>query len=224
MEQALHFRPRRPWWASARIAFPAGVLLLAACATRPPAPALPPVAGDPTQHQQQRESALAAAPSWSLAGRVALSNGRDGGSGRIDWRQDGARYEVALSAPVTRQSWRLSGEPGRALLEGLGGGPRQGSDAAALLREATRWEIPVEALASWVRGVRADAGRFSAASLQFGEDGRLLRLEQGGWRIDYSDWRTVAGAPAELPHRLDAVRGDARVRLIVDRWQPDPRQ
>ncbi|HEX2082878.1 MAG TPA: lipoprotein insertase outer membrane protein LolB [Xanthomonadaceae bacterium] len=195
------------------------LLALAACATQPPRPALPAVAGDPAQHQQQREVALTAAPSWSLAGRVALSNGRDGGSGRLDWHQAGPRYEVALSAPVTRQSWRLSGSPGEALLEGLEGGPRQGSDATALLREATRWEIPVEALASWVRGVRADEARFGAARLQFGDDGRLSQLEQGGWRIDYTGWQSVAGMPVELPHRLNAVRGEARVRLIVDQWQ-----
>jgi outer membrane lipoprotein LolB len=194
-------------------------LLLAACASQPQRADLPPIAGDPQAHQQQREAALAMVPAWSLAGRVALSNGRDGGSGRLDWRQDGARYEVALSAPVTRQSWRLSGQPGSAMLEGLEGGPRQGADAEALLRDATRWEIPVDALASWIRGARADKARFGAASLRFGDDGRLSGLEQGGWRIDYGDWRPIPPAATELPHRLNAVRGEARVRLVVDTWQ-----
>ena len=193
--------------------------MLAACATRPPSPALPAIAGDPLLHQQQRETALAGTPSWSLTGRVALANGREGGSGRIEWIQDGPGYQVALSAPVTRQSWRLSGTPDHARLEGLDGGPREGGDAQALVREATRWEIPVEALASWVRGKRADEDRFGAVGQEFGEDGRLSRLVQSGWRIDYSDWRPVPGAPAELPHRLNAVRADAKVRLIVDQWQ-----
>lgn len=197
-----------------------GLLVLSGCATRAPAPTAAPVAGDPQLHQQQRETALAGMPDWALAGRVALSNGRDGGSGRIDWRQDGDRYEVSLSAPVTRQSWRLSGEPGRAVLDGLEGGPRQGTDAGALLRQATRWEIPVEALASWVRGQRADPARSGDATLVFGADGRLSRLGQAGWTIDYSDWRTPEGQVVELPNRLNAVRGDAKVRLIVDTWQP----
>ena len=195
-------------------------VLLAGCASQAPRATLPAITGDPQQHQQQREAALAAMPDWSLEGRVALSNGRDGGSGRIDWRQDGARYEVALSAPVTRQSWRLSGEPGQALLEGLDGGPRQGTDAQALLREATRWEIPVEALASWVRGARADQARFGPATLAFADDGRLARLEQGGWQIDYADWKPLAARAVELPHRINAMRGEAKVRLIVDQWQP----
>lgn len=204
----------------------AGAMLLAACAVQP---VRTPVTGDPGQHQAWRESMLAARTEWSLQGRVAVSNGRDGGSGRIDWRQRGARYEVALGAPVTRQSWRLSGEPGVARLEGIEGGPRTGSDATALLLEATRWEIPVEALASWVRGARAAAARHGPASMRYGADGRLAQLVQAGWSIDYSDWRPVPTAAAsgpvlELPHRLNAARGEATVRLIVDQWDEGPGQ
>lgn len=196
------------------------LLLLSACATQSPRTALPAISGDPEAHQQQRAAALAAVPGWSLEGRVALSNGREGGSGRIDWRQDGTRYEVELSAPVTRQSWRLAGAPGTTVtLEGLDGGPRQGQDAQALLLEATRWDIPVDALAGWVRGVAADPAHHGAATLAFGADGRLASLEQDGWRIAYADWRPATGIKAELPHRLDATRGRSRVRLVVDAWQ-----
>jgi outer membrane lipoprotein LolB len=211
---------------SRTVAIAACGVLLAACAVQPvrtPAP----VTGDPGQHQAWRESMLAARTQWSLQGRVAVSNGRDGGSGRIDWRQHGARYEVALSAPVTRQSWRLSGEPGTARLEGIEGGPRSGSDATALLLEATRWEIPVAALASWVRGARASVAQYGAANPRYGPDGRLAQLAQAGWTIDYADWRPVAPAASaapllELPHRLNATRGQATVRLIVDEWGEGP--
>lgn len=195
----------------------AALLLLAACAAQP-IRQLPPLdAAVAAAKQAQREAELASSGAWSLQGRVALSNGRDGGSGRIDWRQDGARFEVALSAPVTRQSWRLSGDAAGAQLEGLEGGTRSGPDATSLLFEATRWEIPVAALASWARGVRADDSH-GAATIRYGSDGRLARIEQGGWVIDYSDWRASAIPGIELPSRLNASRGDARVRLIVDRW------
>jgi outer membrane lipoprotein LolB len=60
-------------------------LLLSACSTRAPRAPLPPLTRTPEANQQQREAALAMQTGWSLQGRVALSNGRDGGSGRIDW-------------------------------------------------------------------------------------------------------------------------------------------
>ncbi len=193
------------------------LLLLVACAAQP-VKQLPPLdSAIAAASQTQREAALAPLDAWSLQGRVALSNGRDGGSGRIDWRQDRSRFEVALSAPVTRQSWRLIGDAEGARLEGLEGGTRSGADATSLLLEATRWEIPVAALASWARGVRADASH-GAATIRYDGDGRLARIEQGGWVIDYSEWRASAIPGIELPNRLNASRGEARVRLIVDRW------
>jgi outer membrane lipoprotein LolB len=191
-------------------------MLLAACVAQPVRQALPPVSGAPETNQATREARLASARDWSLQGRVALSSGRNGGSGRIDWQQVGDHYEVALSAPVTRQSWRLGGDRSAARLEGLDGGPREGADAARLLREATGWEIPVTALSAWVRGARAEG--IGAARMQFGADGRLSRIEQGGWTIDYSDWIPQPGLGIELPNRLNAVRDQARVRLIVDAW------
>ena len=193
--------------------------MLSACAGGPVREALPPIAGSPEAHQAERETSLAPRTQWSLQGRVALSNGRDGGSGRIDWSQDAARYSVSLSAPITRQSWRLSGDGQGARLEGLEGGTRVGNDPAELLREATRWEIPVTALSSWVRGLRAAADH-GPAQLQFGTDGRLSRIEQGGWTIDYSGWQAGA-AGVELPNRLNARRGDASVRLVIDSWGSD---
>jgi outer membrane lipoprotein LolB len=194
---------------------------LAACTSRPVRTELPPAQREAAEAAQAaREAALRAAdPTWSLAGRIAVSNGRDGGSGRIDWRQAGERYEVSLSAPVTRQSWRLSGDATGATLEGLEGGPRAGADAAAILYEATGWNIPILALADWVRGARSDA--LGPTNVEFGADGRLSRIEQGGWTIDYR-WPEAGidgstGSPM-LPSRLDARRGEAKVRLIIDHW------
>lgn len=214
-------------------------MVLAACTVQPVRKA-PPVAVDQArQTQLDREAALDRDSRWSLQGRVALSNGRDGGSGRIEWQQVGPRYAVTLSAPITRQSWRLSGGAGEVLLEGLDGGPRHGSDPAQLLRASTGWDIPVLALTAWLRGARAQG--LGPAQLQFGVDGHLLRIEQGGWVIEYRDWRLppvaqgdvavseaddVAGEVAALtavalPHWLEATRGEARVRLIVDQWGAD---
>jgi outer membrane lipoprotein LolB len=195
---------RAAWFAMVAIA-------LAACASRPAREALPPISGSPEAHQASRETALAAQPDWSMSGRLAITNGKDGGSGRIEWQQAGPRFDVALSAPVTRQSWRVSGGDGAALLEGLDGGPRSGPDAEQLVFEATRWRIPVEALVRWVRG-RESPG----ATVEYAADGRLKRLADAGWTVDYADWQDVDGV--ELPGRIEARQGDARVRLVVDGW------
>jgi outer membrane lipoprotein LolB len=204
---------------SRRIAAALACALLAGCAGQP-VRELPLHAGTAAELQAQaaRVAVLQAHPQWSLQGRVAVSNGRDGGSGRMEWAQDGPRFAVSLSAPITRQSWRLSGDGRSARLEGLDGGPREGSDAEGLLREATGWVIPVGALSSWLRGMAAPG--LPPAALQFGNDGRLARIAQGGWTIDYAGWQPQAGlGGTDIPQRLTATRDEAKVRLVVDSWQ-----
>ena len=191
--------------------------LLAGCATTLPVAELPPEQhAAALQHQAARERVLAGVADWALSGRIALTNDGRGGSGRIDWRQRDVWSEVALAAPITRQSWRLETGPGGARLEGLEGGTRVGPDASLLLRAATGWEIPVGSLASWVRGARDPAA--GPATLEFGADGRLARMQQDGWRLEFGNWTPQPGLGIELPGRIEAERGEARVRLVVDAW------
>ena len=197
----------------------AAAVLLAACAAPPVRPDLTPAQVASAQATQvEREQALQADDAWSLVGRIAVSSQGKGGSGRVEWSRTGPDYVVSLSAPVTRQSWRLSGDGRQALLEGLEGGPRQGPDAGLLLLRATGWDIPVDALGDWVRGARSEAA--GPARIEYGANLLPWAIEQDGWRIEY-EWpepAAVASAAPVLPTRLDATRGEARVRLIVDEW------
>ena len=192
-------------------------LILAGCVSQPTRAPQVPVDAANARAQDERRAALT---DWSLSGRIAVSNGKQGGSGRIDWQQTGDRYTVSLGAPVTRQSWRLSGDAGGGRLEGIEGGPREAADVEAMLRETTGWNIPVRAMADWVRGVGADAGRFGEARVVYGEGDRPVRLTQAGWTIDYTQWQPDAASGPVLPARLTATQGEAKVRLIVDQWTP----
>lgn len=206
-----------------RLAVATLAVLLAGCASLPAAAPPAALSDEPAFEaaQLQREAALGlaqgdcAAPAWTLTGRVALSNGKDGGSGRIDWSQADGSTAVTLSAPVTRQSWTLRTSRSGAVLEGVANGPLSGHDAQNLLRDTTGWQIPVAALGCWVRGARADAA-VGVAAIRYGADGRPARIEQGGWRIDYEAWGEDEGLA--VPTRLSAERGEDRVRLVVDRW------
>jgi outer membrane lipoprotein LolB len=162
-----------------------------------------------------------AAPEWAMTGRVALSNGKDGGSGRLEWSQSGGKVRIGLSAPVTRQGWVLEVDADGATLEGVPDGPVRGANAAALLRDRTGWDIPVTGLGCWVRGAWASEAAFGEARIGYGADGHVQRVEQAGWTIDYADWRLDIASGVELPGRVTALRGENRVRLVVDRWGGD---
>lgn len=168
--------------------------------------------------EQARQAAVRAQSQWSFQGRVAISKGKNGGNGRIDWQQQAQDYRISLAAPVTRQSWQLSGGPGQpARLDGLEGGPRAGDDAGLVLLQATGWEIPVAQLPDWVRGLSAQDA-VAPDHLGFDAEGRPRVLRQQGWQVDYLDWYPAEAGRPSLPRRIEAVNGDAKVRLIVDEW------
>ncbi|MFT4248407.1 MAG: lipoprotein insertase outer membrane protein LolB [Pseudomonas sp.] len=200
----------------------AAMLALAACSTLsgPPAPAASEVViSVPAQARQaetERQAWLAAHPDWSFQGRAAIAKGRNGGSGRVDWRQRGDAYRVQLSAPVTRQSWVLDGNlrSGAGRLEGLEGGPRAGADAEQVLLEATGWQIPVNQLPGWVRGQIAEG----TGEVGFDAEGRPRTLQRQGWTIEFLEWYPVQDGRPALPRRIEARNGDAKVRLMFDQW------
>lgn len=179
-------------------------LLLAACATSRPTVRAP-VAPD------LRSQALAQIGQWSFDGRIAVSDGKDGGSGRIAWRQDGEHVDITIRAPVSGQTWRLVGDDGGYELSGTRREPVRDIDAEALLFRETGWRVPVAALARWVRALPA-----AGEAPLFGDDGLPKALDERGWHIEYRAYGTTGAAA--LPTRLVARRANLQVRLAIANW------
>ncbi|GAB3360768.1 lipoprotein insertase outer membrane protein LolB [Lysobacter tyrosinilyticus] len=188
---------------------------LAACVSQPVQRAAVPV--DPMQ-ARANDDRREAVHDWGLEGRIAVSNGERGGSGRIDWQQRAGGYTIALSAPVTRQSWQLIGDDRGARLEGIAGGPREDADVELLLLRSTGWNIPVRALQDWVRGIGAVAHEYGQAKIVYGPGGVPAKLEQAGWSIEYEEWHAATTERPQLPRRIVARNGNASVKLIIDSW------
>jgi outer membrane lipoprotein LolB len=190
-------------------------LALSACATRPAPREAAPVDLAAARANEVRRGELR---NWDLSGRIAVSNGNRGGSGRIDWRQRAADYTISLSAPVTRQSWQLVGDQSGARLEGVAGGPRESGDVEALLQSTTGWNIPVRALQNWVRGIGAASHEYGPVKLVYDGGGLPAKLEQAGWAIEYQEWYPSGAEAPPLPKRIVARKGEASVKLVVDGW------
>ncbi len=200
-------RARGAWLRARGCVLLACGLVLAACA----APHVKPDS-DLLARQGERERALAAQPSWQLAGRLGVSNAKDGGSGSLQWKQDGDAFRFSVHAPVTGKTWVLTGDARHVVLEGLREQPIEGTDAAELLDRELGWHVPVAQLTDWVRAARAKG----EAQIEFRSDGLPAVIVQDGWKIEYPDYDATRQPP--LPRKVFASRGDYRVRLSISEW------
>jgi outer membrane lipoprotein LolB len=201
------FRPLAP------IAALTIVTVLAGCAARAPfEPATGPASGLASDWPSRREQ-LRALDSFTLAGRVAVVAGDEGFSAGLRWQQRGARGAIMLEGPFGVGALAIDIE-GDALRVTTGRGDRyQGEAARAALEQQLGFELPLEALRYWVRGLPFSIG--AEQSLDPAAP-RLLQLSEQGWQIDYGEYQ---GAPFDYqPRRLVARKGDARVRLVIERW------
>lgn len=185
--------------------------LLSGCAVREPRPG--------GAWLVEREAWFAAHPSWSVNGRLALSDGERGGSLSMRWRADGARHDVMLSSGLGGKRWRLSMTPTGSRLEGSDIDVLIGPDPDALIERAVGWPVPVVFLVDWLRGIPGPA----AGSAQYAGDGTLARLRWQGWEIEYDRWRQPETGVL-LPSRVTAVRDSSSVRAVLSGWQFDDEQ
>lgn len=154
--------------------------------------------------------------SWQAHGRIGVSGPQSGGSGSFAWQQRGDRADVEIRGPVGIGSVRLQ-------VSGASDNPDLRLETnKGVLQSQAAWDelearlgapVPAGRLRYWMLGVAAPGEhRWGAAA----PDGAIT-LEQDGWRIDYQRYSEEFGA--KVPLRIRATSGDARVRIVIDRWQ-----
>jgi len=189
----------------------AGALLLASCATRPVVPVAPGA-------WQARAVSLAAIDDWDARGRIAIRGANGGGQGSLHWEQRGALARISLSGPFGAGAYLVEWDEERLTVASRDGevaldygGPWA---AEQFLYEQLGWWFPALAARFWLRGLPDPA---AAVVESFDASGRLAALDQHGWQVRYEDWQGDATLP--MPRRLVMENEQARVRIVVDRWQ-----
>ena len=187
------------------------VSLLAGCAVIRQPPESEPGVADAAAWQAHRET-LAELETWALQGRVATGQ-LLGWTGNLNWRQNGEDFDVRLSRPMGAGGFRASGTLDRVVIR-TGDRRMVTTEPDALVERTLGWTFPLEPLRYWGRGLPAP-GDYDRISVD--AQGRMVALEQDGWKIAFPEYAEPDGAPA-LPERIVLDNGETRIRLVVDRW------
>jgi outer membrane lipoprotein LolB len=192
------------WRALATAAAALLATTLAGCAVQPVAP----------------EPAMAVAreprSAFELEGRVLASDGAQAASGRIHWLHAPHGDEWTMYGPLGQIVARLVSNATGAELVTADGRSARAPDAQSMLPELLGVPAPLDGLAYWVQA----APRSGARVLRIDDHGRPARISDAGWIIDYAEY--ASAAPDAPPRRIEASWGEARIRLIIDTWLPEP--
>ncbi len=185
---------------------------LAGCAVAPPvsSPLAPALSAQEVLLLQQWAT-------WRATGRLAVKSAREGFNANFDWHQSDDRVELRVEGPFGVGRSRIWVDPGRIRVE-AGGGPAvdffppfEGVDA--VLIDRIGFAVPLHSIGFWLRGVPDP----TAASEQVADGG----FTQSGWNVYTQEAVAQSAIAALLPRKITLIRGEVRVRVLIDRWVGD---
>ena len=150
---------------------------------------------------------------FELSGRIAVTYRDDAGSGNIAWRHGVSIDEMLLTTPFGQGIARLARAGSEITLTTQNGREFRAADAEELTDQVLGFRLPLVGLADWVRGRAASKPAPAPTAEQRDSAGRLVDLEQSGWRIRYLDYADA------LPSRLTLNYPGLELRIAISEWK-----
>ena len=162
---------------------------------------------------EARTRVLGGLDHWRFGGRIGVRTGDEGFNGKLRWDQDAGKFTATVSGPLGVGTVRIAGDDQRVVLTDEDGKQTELRDVEPDLRERYGWTIPVSSLRYWALGIPDPS---VPAETRFDDAGRLIRLVQRAWTVDFTRYRDGGGQA--MPALLTAQNSDTRVRLVIDHW------
>lgn len=163
---------------------------------------------------QARQQLLSSLNDWQALGRIAMQTDDDAWSASIDWRQNEERYIIQLSGSFGGHVMTIKGGPGYVVMLTSDGEKFIETDAGRLIERHTGWQMPIDGLRYWVLGL-VDPDR--PAQQVFDKQGRLSRLSQSGWVVQYKSYQLQG--QVEMPRKIQLDNSHFRVKLVFRNWK-----
>ena len=152
--------------------------------------------------------------SWELKGRVAGKSNDQGFRAGVNWSQKKHDFAIKLHGPLGRKVAVITGKPGNVQLKTSKGESFVANDPEKLIQELFGYTLPVNGLRYWLLGVPDP--KQAQLSIQLDEHGRLIRLEQAEWVIDYNRYHSGTTA---LPALMQISNVSMNANIKIDHWQ-----
>ncbi len=187
-----------------------GISLFSACTQSPKIDS-----GIKTQLWLEHQIVASAIQSWNLKGRVAVKNEKESGTVTLFWNQSPANYELRFVAPLGQGTYILNGSAEGVVMKAPKDITIKADTAEELLREGLGWDVYLNGLKYWVRGLPEPEIQYGELLLD--EQGRLTNMEQSGFNISVSRYTEQDGV--SLPEKLTIKSDNIQLKVIIQSWE-----
>ena len=150
---------------------------------------------------------------FNIEGRIGVHTDGRGVSGTIHWKHVNNKDDIALFSPMGGKMADVKSTDGNVTLTANDGKTYTAADAETLTQQTLGWRLPVSNLADWVVGRPTND---AIEQITWDYTGKLTKLTQDGWEIQYLEYRQASGV--QLPSKLALRNPKLYMKFIVERW------
>lgn len=164
-----------------------------------------------SQWSHNRHELMQKFPVWQWEGRALIQDNGKVQRVNIAWHTQSDALRIELSGPFGMGGATVEMNPQGAFLK-VGDQVLRAQTVQHLVTRYMAWPVPVLQMQKWYWGLGT-----SMKGAEFDEVGQLKHLTDGGWELEYSDYRKVKGIL--FPYKLRARNGQTLVKLKISQWQ-----
>jgi outer membrane lipoprotein LolB len=153
---------------------------------------------------------------WETKGKMAFTDGVDGSTASIYWRQMSEKYHIRLSGPFSINTILIDGKPGDIQVRSSDGEVTSAKTPEQLFQRKTGLVFPITSLMFWIRGL-ADPTYKIDKIIRSPEQQNIIKLEQRGWNITFNNYKNYKNA--DLPGKILLQQENMRIKIILTDWQ-----
>ena len=147
---------------------------------------------------------------FEMSARLAARYQSESFTGNVTWKHARDADEMLISTPLGQGVARIARQGDAVVLATAEPREYRARDAEALTEQVLGFRVPLAGLADWVR---ARPSTESPAQAEYAGDGRMLSLEQRGWRIEFQEY------DGQRPVRMRLLYPGIELRLAITQWK-----
>lgn len=151
---------------------------------------------------------------FSLTGRLGVMTNPKGFSGRVSWQHTDDKDNIDVFSPLGGKVANIIKTNEEVVLTNSKDEHISSPDAETLTEERLGFRLPLSGLSYWALGRPSDTGTVDYAS--WDENGRINKLKQNGWDIQYQDYEANEGY--FLPKKIVLRTDELIIKLIIEKW------